>query len=158
MLVRLDTSMVATATVHGLYGGHDPEDYRHYVHDPETDLSLHPNSPGYRLILNNILFPAAEKRKKKNLIILSSLVPQSTFSSSAPVVGLLFDTLMNSSTRISVICFDCHWLHSCGIEWNRGWLLCCLLPIVTPCFQLVFAPCNQVVPLGVFDQFPFWFL
>lgn len=47
------------------YGGHDPEDYRHYVGDPETDLSLHPNSPGYRLILNNILFPAAEKKKRK---------------------------------------------------------------------------------------------
>ncbi|MFK7936096.1 MAG: asparagine synthetase B [Saprospiraceae bacterium] len=47
------------------YGGHDPEDYRHYVDDPETDLSLHPNSPGYRLILNNILFPAAKKKKRK---------------------------------------------------------------------------------------------
>ncbi len=47
------------------YGGHDPEDYRHFVDDPETDLSLHPNSPGYRLILNNILFPAAEKKKRK---------------------------------------------------------------------------------------------
>jgi len=47
------------------YGGHDPEDYRHYVKDPETDLNLHPNSPGYRLILNNILFPAAEKKKRK---------------------------------------------------------------------------------------------
>lgn len=47
------------------FGGHDPEDYRHYVNDPETDLSLHPNSPGYRLILNNILFPAAEKKKRK---------------------------------------------------------------------------------------------
>lgn len=47
------------------YGGHDPEDYRHYVGDPETDLSLHPNSPGYRLILNNILFPAAQKKKRK---------------------------------------------------------------------------------------------
>jgi len=47
------------------YGGHDPEDYRHYVNDPETDLNLHPNSPGYRLILNNILFPAAEKKKRK---------------------------------------------------------------------------------------------
>ncbi|MEZ4911088.1 MAG: asparagine synthetase B [Saprospiraceae bacterium] len=47
------------------YGGHDPEDYRHYVGDPETDLNLHPNSPGYRLILNNILFPAAEKKKRK---------------------------------------------------------------------------------------------
>lgn len=47
------------------YGGHDPEDYRHYVNDPETDLSLHPQSPGYRLILNNILFPAAKKKNKK---------------------------------------------------------------------------------------------
>ncbi len=47
------------------YGGHDPEDYRHYVYDPKTDLDLHPNSPGYRLILNNILFPAAKKKKLK---------------------------------------------------------------------------------------------
>ena len=47
------------------YGGHDPEDYRHLVGDPPTDLSLHPNSPGYRLILNNILFPAAKKKKQK---------------------------------------------------------------------------------------------
>lgn len=47
------------------YGGHDPEDYQHYVGDPPTDLSLHPNSPGYRLILNNILFPAARKKKQK---------------------------------------------------------------------------------------------
>ena len=47
------------------YGGHDPEDYRHYVQDPPTDLNLHPNSPGYRLILNNILFPAAKKKKRK---------------------------------------------------------------------------------------------
>jgi len=46
------------------YGGHDPEDYQHFVYDPQTQLSLHKNSPGYRLILNNILFPAA---KKKNL-------------------------------------------------------------------------------------------
>lgn len=47
------------------YGGHDPEDYRHFVGDPATELELHPNSPGYRLILNNILFPAAKKRKLK---------------------------------------------------------------------------------------------
>ena len=47
------------------YGGHDPEDYQHKIGDPKTDLSLHPNSPGYRLILNNILFPAAKKRKQK---------------------------------------------------------------------------------------------
>lgn len=46
-------------------GGHDPEDYRHFVGDPKTDLSLYPNSPGYRLILNNILFPAAKKEKHK---------------------------------------------------------------------------------------------
>jgi len=47
------------------YSGHDPEDYQHFVGDPPTDLSLHPNSPGYRLILNNILFPAAKKKKQK---------------------------------------------------------------------------------------------
>ncbi|MFQ5448319.1 MAG: asparagine synthetase B [Saprospiraceae bacterium] len=47
------------------YGGHDPEDYRHYVQDPDTDLNLHPNSPGYRLILDNVLFPAARKKKRK---------------------------------------------------------------------------------------------
>lgn len=59
--------------LHGTYGkgtwtflgGHDPEDYRHYIGDPPTDLSLYPNSPGYRLILNNILFPAAKKEKHK---------------------------------------------------------------------------------------------
>lgn len=47
------------------YGGHDPEDYQHRVGDPPTDLDLHPNSPGYRLILNNVLFPAAKKKKQK---------------------------------------------------------------------------------------------
>ena len=47
------------------YGGHDPEDYQHSPNEPPTDLSLHPNSPGYRLILNNILFPAAKKKKQK---------------------------------------------------------------------------------------------
>lgn len=47
------------------YGGHDPEDYQHAVGDPPTDLSLHKNSPGYRLILNNILFPAAKKKEQK---------------------------------------------------------------------------------------------
>lgn len=59
--------------IHGNYGngtftfyaGHDPEDYTHRVNDPPTDLSLHPTSPGYRLILNNILFPAAKKEKRK---------------------------------------------------------------------------------------------
>ena len=59
--------------IHGNYGrgtftfyaGHDPEDYTHRVNDPPTDLALHPNSPGYRLILNNILFPAAKKKKQK---------------------------------------------------------------------------------------------
>lgn len=47
------------------YSGHDPEDYQHFVGDPPTDLSLHKSSPGYRLILNNILFPAAKKQKQK---------------------------------------------------------------------------------------------
>ncbi len=47
------------------YGGHDPEDYQHTVGEEPTDLALHPNSPGYRLILNNILFPAAKKKKMK---------------------------------------------------------------------------------------------
>ncbi|MFN8295232.1 MAG: hypothetical protein U0T69_03505 [Chitinophagales bacterium] len=47
------------------YGGHDPEDYQHRVGDPPTDLNLHPNSAGYRLILNNILFPAAKKKPQK---------------------------------------------------------------------------------------------
>jgi hypothetical protein len=47
------------------YGGHDPEDFQHQVGDPPTDLSLHPSSPGYRLILNNVLFPAAKKKPQK---------------------------------------------------------------------------------------------
>ncbi len=47
------------------YGGHDPEDYAHQVYDPPTDLSLHKSSPGYRLILNNVLFPAAKKKQQK---------------------------------------------------------------------------------------------
>ena len=59
--------------IHGLvgkgtftfYGGHDPEDHRHHVGDPPTQLALHPNSPGYRLILNNVLFPAAKKKERK---------------------------------------------------------------------------------------------
>ena len=46
-------------------GGHDPEDYRHIVGDPPTELDMYPNSPGYRLILNNILFPAAKKKEQK---------------------------------------------------------------------------------------------
>jgi hypothetical protein len=47
------------------YGGHDPEDYQHAIGDPPTDLTLHPTSPGYRLILNNVLFPAARKKPRK---------------------------------------------------------------------------------------------
>ena len=62
-----------TKYIHGEYGagtwtffgGHDPEDPQHRIGDPPTDLSLHPNSPGYRLILNNVLFPAAKKRELK---------------------------------------------------------------------------------------------
>lgn len=74
VLIMGDNKSVDEARyIHGEYGmgfwtffsGHDPEDYRHYVGDPQTDLSLHPNSPGYRLILNNILFPAARKKKHK---------------------------------------------------------------------------------------------
>jgi hypothetical protein len=47
------------------FGGHDPEDPQHAVGNPSTDLALHPNSPGYRLILNNVLFPAAKKKPLK---------------------------------------------------------------------------------------------
>ena len=47
------------------YGGHDPEDYKHFVMDPPTELEMYKNSPGYRLILNNILFPATNKKKRK---------------------------------------------------------------------------------------------
>ena len=47
------------------YGGHDPEDYTHTVGDPPTQLELHKNSPGYRLILNNVLFPATKKKERK---------------------------------------------------------------------------------------------
>jgi hypothetical protein len=74
VLVMGDNSFLDEARyIHGelgegtwtFYGGHDPEDYRHLVGDPPTDLVLFPNSPGYRLILNNILFPAAKKKKQK---------------------------------------------------------------------------------------------
>ena len=47
------------------YGGHDPEDHKHHVGDPPTRLDLFPTSPGYRLILNNVLFPAARKKERK---------------------------------------------------------------------------------------------
>lgn len=68
-----DPSTPQVKYLHGNYGqgtftflgGHDPEDYQHFVGDPVTDLSLHRNSPGYRLILNNILFPAARKKERK---------------------------------------------------------------------------------------------
>jgi len=74
VLILAENKALGTARyIHGttgqgtwtFYGGHDPEDFRHYVGDPPTDLNLHPNSPGYRLILNNILFPAAKKKKRK---------------------------------------------------------------------------------------------
>ena len=74
VLILGETKSIGTAKyIHGelgqgqwtFYGGHDPEDYRHLVGDPPTDLNLHPNSPGYRLILNNVLFPAAKKKKQK---------------------------------------------------------------------------------------------
>jgi hypothetical protein len=68
-----DASIESAKYIHGnfgkgmftFYGGHDPEDYAHAVGDPPTDLALHKNSPGYRLILNNILFPAAKKKPQK---------------------------------------------------------------------------------------------
>jgi len=74
VLIMGETKSINTARyLHGefgqgmwtYFGGHDPEDYQHFVGDPPTDLNLHPNSPGYRLILNNILFPAAKKKKRK---------------------------------------------------------------------------------------------
>ncbi len=74
VLIMGDNKAIGTARyIHGeygkgqwtFYGGHDPEDYKHYVNDPPTDLNLYPNSPGYRLILNNLLFPAAKKKKQK---------------------------------------------------------------------------------------------
>lgn len=74
VLILAETKAAQTARyIHGemgqgtwtFYGGHDPEDYQHFVGDPPTDLNLHPNSAGYRLILNNILFPAAKKKKRK---------------------------------------------------------------------------------------------
>ncbi len=74
VLVMGDNKMMNEARyIHGefgkgtwtFYGGHDPEDYQHMIYDPPTDLSLHPNSPGYRLILNNVLFPAARKKPRK---------------------------------------------------------------------------------------------
>lgn len=72
-----------------LYAGHDPEDYTHHVGDPPTDLSLSPNSPGYRLILNNILFPAAQKQEMRTMIDKENKV-SSDFASSE-----LFETLFN---------------------------------------------------------------
>ena len=68
-----DQTNLQVKYIHGNYGkgtftflgGHDPEDYQHFVGDPQTELSLHRNSPGYRLILNNILFPAARKKERK---------------------------------------------------------------------------------------------
>ena len=72
-----NTEIKETKYLHGVfgkgfwtfYGGHDPEDYQHLVGDPKTDLNLHPNSPGYRLILNNVLFPAAKKKKQKTYLM-----------------------------------------------------------------------------------------
>ncbi len=68
-----DASIGSVKYIHGnfgkgtftFYGGHDPEDYTHAVGDPPTDLALHKTSPGYRLILNNVLFPAAKKKPQK---------------------------------------------------------------------------------------------
>ena len=74
VLIMGETKRISEAKyIHGIigkgfwtfYGGHDPEDYQHFVNEEPTDLNLHPNSAGYRLILNNILFPAAKKKKQK---------------------------------------------------------------------------------------------
>jgi len=73
VLMGEDPSSAQVKYLHGNFGrgtftflgGHDPEDYQHFVGDPPTDLELHRNSPGYRLILNNILFPAAKKKERK---------------------------------------------------------------------------------------------
>lgn len=73
LIMGQNKSLNSSKYIHGtfgkgqwtFYGGHDPEDYQHMVGDPPTDLNLHPNSPGYRLILNNVLFPAAKKKKQK---------------------------------------------------------------------------------------------
>ena len=73
LIMGEDASINQAKYIHGnvgkgtftFLGGHDPEDYKHFVGDPQTDLSLHRNSPGYRLILNNVLFPAAKKKKRK---------------------------------------------------------------------------------------------
>lgn len=74
VLIMGETKSVNSARyIHGdfgkgtwtFYGGHDPEDHTHRVSDPPTDLNLYPNSPGYRLILNNVLFPAAKKKQRK---------------------------------------------------------------------------------------------
>lgn len=73
LILGEDATIQSAKYIHGnfgkgtftFYGGHDPEDYTHAVGDPPTELSLHKNSPGYRLILNNILFPAAKKKPQK---------------------------------------------------------------------------------------------
>ncbi|MBY0425718.1 MAG: asparagine synthetase B, partial [Cytophagales bacterium] len=73
VIMAENKSMSEAKYIHGtagkgfwtFYGGHDPEDYEHFVGEEPTDLNLHPNSPGFRLILNNILFPAAKKKKQK---------------------------------------------------------------------------------------------
>lgn len=73
VLLGQNESIGEARYIHGTYGkgtwtflgGHDPEDYQHFVGDPKTELELYPHSPGYRLILNNILFPAAKKEPRK---------------------------------------------------------------------------------------------
>ncbi|MEX0780678.1 MAG: asparagine synthetase B [Balneolales bacterium] len=73
------------------YAGHDPEDYQHHVGDPPTDLNLFPSSPGYRLILNNILFPAAQKQEMKTMLHDKG---NSAFSHNQ---SALFDIIFNSN-------------------------------------------------------------
>jgi hypothetical protein len=76
------------------YGGHDPEDYQHNIGDPATDLAQHPHSPGYRLILNNVLFPAAKKK------IIPTVVYNDTVVSKRPLPGVA-PAPMESRVKIS---------------------------------------------------------
>ena len=105
VIIMGETSSVNEARyIHGkfgkgtwtFYGGHDPEDYQHKVGDPKTELELHPNSPGYRLILNNILFPAAKKKKNKkhmiNLFSFKSCINHKKFKSNSSIL-LILNTL-----------------------------------------------------------------
>ena len=148
--------MGATATVHGLLWRSWPWRLSPLCNnDPETDLSLHPNSPGCRLILNNILFPAAEKRKAINRIFFGS---QSTFF------------LLRLLVRIALWYPDEFiYQNFCDLFWlTIGFIAavldgtvdgyCIAFDTRTPMLSGCFAPTQSgYEAIGVFDQFPFWF-